>query len=130
MFQILAYNHNIGQMARKFSWDKSLWAIIKISCYFIFIIQTFLLTMEHVNPTQTETHLEHIKLSEITFPAIFKFCFKNGFNLEKLRASGYRNVLEYFEGRSKYNRSLFGWAGHTENGSVGFGIQGNLKKNF
>ena len=35
-----------------------------------------------------------------------------------LREAGYFNVVEYFAGKSKFNGSVIGWAGHTEDGKV------------
>ena len=35
-----------------------------------------------------------------------------------LREAGYFNVVGYFAGKSKFNGSVIGWAGHTEDGKV------------
>ena len=43
--------------------------------------------------------------------------------MEKL---GYRSVTGYFCGESKYNPDLYGWAGHTEDGKDGQGINGKI----
>ena len=81
--------------------------------------------MEYIKPSQTETHLKQKKLNDIEFPVVFKFCFKNSFDLSKLKESGYSSVWDYFEGKSRYNDSIYGWAGHSADGSVGAGIEGN-----
>ena len=78
-----------------------------------------------MKPSRTETIEEETNLGEIDFPVLFKFCFKNAFNLEKVKESGYKNVWEYFCGKSKFNSSVYGWAGHKENGGIGLGISGN-----
>jgi len=47
-----------------------------------------------------------------------KVCMKPAYSLEYLNAAGYRGIYEYFLGESRYNSSLFGWAGHTEEGKI------------
>ena len=89
-----------------------------------FIVQLVILAQEQVNPSHKETVLEQTQLDAIALPVLFKMCFKNSFNLEKLEAAGYSSVWNYNAGVSKYNRSLFGWAGHTKYGGVGMGVSG------
>ena len=52
------------------------------------------------------------------FPLLLRLCARPGFDISALRESGYYNTDQYFSGRSKFNGSLIGWAGHTENGGV------------
>ena len=100
------------------------WVSIQGCCYCAFIIQIVMLISEQINPTQTLTHLEETKMEDIDFPVVFKICFKNSFYLDQLKAAGYNSVWQYFQGVSRFNRSVFGWAGHTENGSIGEGVKG------
>ena len=37
---------------------------------------------------------------------------------------GYEDVKNYYYGRSFYNKSIMGWAGHTENGSTLGSVEG------
>jgi hypothetical protein len=41
---------------------------------------------------------------------------------------GYENTISYFEGRSKYNTSILGWAGHTNTSGVQDSVAGVLKR--
>ena len=38
---------------------------------------------------------------------------KPGFNTTALKEEGYAGISEYFLGQSRFNNSLYGWAGHT-----------------
>ena len=78
---------------------------------------------EQVHPSHMETTLEEHKLEKIDFPVLFKLCFRNSFNIEKLNEAGYSSVSNYFKGKSSYNDSIYGWAGHG-NDSVSEGVLG------
>ena len=97
---------------------------IQYGCAFAFFIQMCIYLNEQVHPTLAATTLEENKLEDLEFPVIFKLCFQNSFNLEKLVKAGYSSVSNYFKGESRFNSSLYGWAGHNSNGSVGPGVSG------
>ena len=56
------------------------------------------------------------QLHEIDFPLIFKICYQ--FPESKFHDFGYQDSYEFIAGRSMYNKSLYGWAGHTVNGTT------------
>ena len=60
------------------------------------------------NPDITE-----VQLKDLTFPIIFKICMKPGFKTTALKEEGYAGISEYFLGQSRFNNSLYGWAGNT-----------------
>ena len=72
------------------------------------------------NPEHTVSSKMALKLHEMErFPVVFKLCIKpGGYDLEKLNQYGYQTATDYFYGRSMYNDSLVGWAGHKEDGTV------------
>ena len=107
-----------------------LWLFIKIFCYLACGIQVVLLIVEQISPTQTETKVKEVKIEEIEFPVIFKICFKNSFDLDKLKDAGYWSVWSYFKGESKFNDSIYGWAGHEKYGSAGPGVRGREKDRY
>ena len=45
---------------------------------------------------------------------IFKICATPALNTTVLQTAGYRNIWDYFVGRSRYNKSIYGWGGHTK----------------
>ena len=52
------------------------------------------------------------------FPVIFKLCLNPGLNITAIQEEGYEFDVTYFMGLSKYNRSLYGWAGHTDTNGI------------
>ena len=105
---------------------RSLVAIFQSACLLAFIMQVTILIKEQLNPSRTETYLEETQLDKIDFPVVFKVCFKNSFNLEKVKEAGYKNVWNYFRGTSMFDSSVYGWGGHREDGGVGLGVSGDI----
>ena len=101
-----------------------IWNTIQYGCAFAFLIQMCIFLYDQAHPTLTETNLEERKLEELDFPVIFKLCFQNSFNLEKIVNAGYSSVSNYFKGKSRFNSSVFGWAGHNSRGILGPGVTG------
>ena len=56
-------------------------------------------------------------LDVIEFPVLFKVCITPAFKIEKIIKSGYSNLWFYFMGKSRFGQ-IYGWAGHTRNGTV------------
>ena len=48
---------------------------------------------------------------------MFKVCITPAFKIEKIRDAGYTNLWFYFMGKSRFAKT-YGWAGHTENGTI------------
>ena len=69
-----------------------------------------------LNPDLPELKIIDKDLKDIKFPFLFRICVDD-LSMKKYKRMGYNNDWEYFLGRSKYNGTIFGWNGHTENGS-------------
>jgi hypothetical protein len=67
----------------------------------------------YIHPSVTNTVVEERDLQDLDFPLMLKICATPGFNETALHEVGYGSVLRYFEGRSMYNASILGWAGHS-----------------
>ena len=76
------------------------------------------LAVSQITPSQTVSHLEERRLDDIEFPVLFKICIKPAFHTSELYKAGYQNIWNYFVGQSRFNESVFGWGGHTDNGSI------------
>ena len=81
-----------------------------------------------INPSKTLVMTEKKNFSEVEFPLIFKICIRPGFNETEVKNLGYRTSWEYLLGRSRYNGSIYGWAGHTPDGGVISNASGNTTK--
>ena len=91
------------------------WLAVLLICGLAFLVQLRSVYMNYMNPTVFNTVVENMNLHELEFPLVFKICVKPGFNNSALEEAGYDSSfgpLDYFIGKSKYNRSYHGWAGH------------------
>ena len=81
------------------------------------------------NPNLPEIKVYKKNLEEIEFPFSFLLC---AYDLQndtvKYNKMGYKDEVDFFRGRSKFNSSLVGWGGHTENGSYIGTAQGLITK--
>ena len=92
--------------------------LLHAGCLITFTVQMIVLAMNQISPSTTISHLEERSLDSIDFPVLFKICIKPAFHTSELYKAGYENIWHYFMGQSRYNKSVFGWGGHTDNGSI------------
>ena len=85
----------------------------------MFCVQLGSLVKNSLDPTELSTVIRKESLeSQDMFPLTAKICVKPGFNDTELYNAGYVSTLHYFLGLSRYNMSIIGWAGHTEDGGT------------
>ena len=66
-------------------------------------------------------------MKDVAFPILFKLCGKEIDNTRaRFRLFGYRNEIPFFMGRSQHLENVFGWSGHTKNGSTIGTVSGKL----
>ena len=90
--------------------------LLKLVGSLSFLIHIGFIGFNQLNPSETFTKYQETLLDNIDFPIIFKICLKPALNLTFLQSVGYKNIRAYFLGWSKYNTSLYGWAGHGPDG--------------
>ena len=103
---------------------------------FVLVIMCFLhiaiLIYEELHPNLPLIEYFEKNLDEIEFPLSFKFCIfetKNKKNdRNRFSQFGYTDNAGFFMGRSKYNKSIIGWGGHTENGATLGSVKGAKNK--
>ena len=100
------------------------WLVMHAGCFIAFIVQMSILGRNQFFPSETVSHLEESSLDSIQFPVLFKICIKSALDMEELNKAGYRSIWSYFIGQSKYNKSAFGWAGHTRDGHTNESVKG------
>ena len=81
-----------------------------------FIVQLSFLIRDELTSTELYTQMERVNLAEQTLPLRMSICVTPPVNITELEASGYKSYLHYQIGQSKFNNSLFGWAGHKPDG--------------
>lgn len=88
--------------------------ILTLACF----IHVLLIGYKMYYPNLPEIKVYKRDLKEIEFPFSFLLC---AYNLQndtvKYSKFGYKDEVDFFRGRSKFNNSLVGWGGHAENGS-------------
>ena len=93
--------------------QKHHWKVLNLCCILLFCWQTSGILSEWVHPSKTITRTTKKKLDKIEFPILFKICLNPGLNQTAIQEEGYLFDINYFTGESKFNGSLYGWAGHT-----------------
>ena len=86
-------------------------------CFLFFTIQMIIITHQQLHPFTTVARMQEKRLNQIEHPVLFKICFKPSFDTEELIKTGYGSTWNYMAGISMYNRSIFGWGGHTKDGT-------------
>ena len=86
---------------------------LNMLCCIAFCWQLYGILGDWIHPSQKTTDISEDQLKDLTFPITFKVCMKPGFNTTALKEEGYASISEYFFGQSRFNNSLYGWAGHT-----------------
>ena len=104
----------IGDLKRLFT-IKTLWILINITCAGILAVQLFHVLTGYLKPTITRTGEKEVPLQDMDFPLVIKVCVNPGLNQAALQELGYKGTWEFFLGQSRFNRSVYGWAGHTKN---------------
>ena len=92
-----------------------------------FLIHISILIYYIIYPEVPEIVVYQKNLKEIDFPMNIRIC-AHELNDSKTRYQkfGYKNGYSFFMGSSMFNKSLYGWAGHSENGSVLGNVEGKL----
>ena len=99
---------------------------LKIFIFICCLIQIFSLLDSTLNPDMPSTKIITKNLKDVNFPIIFKLCalkFKND-PYEHYKKVGYEDMLDFFKGKSMYNKSVIGWNGFHENGSTIGSVEG------
>ena len=99
---------------KRFFTIKTLWVLANLAGTIILTVQLAHVLEGYIKPTVTRTWEEEILLKDIEFPLVVKVCVVPGFNQTAIHEVGYADAWHYFIGQSRFNKSLIGWAGHTE----------------
>ena len=89
-------------------------SILPIAC----VVHIGFIGYNIVYPDIPSIHVYDKQLSEIDFPISFRVCAHESNKSKEYKKYGYYGKGEFFSGKSMYNKSLIGWAGHSENGST------------
>ena len=93
--------------------------VFHLVIYLTCVIHSSILLYNILNPEEPHIKSYEKDLSEIPFPLLFKMCIEAGvpYTQQDLMSFGYANLRRYYKGTSLYNKSMMGWAGHSNNGT-------------
>ena len=102
--------------------------IINLIFIFVCVVHIGLNGYYILYPQLPDIKVYEVDLKDIDFPLTFKLCATEVKNSHKRYTDlGYTNEFQFFMGKSSYNNTLFGWNGHTPNGSTVGDVQGLQK---
>ena len=115
-------------MWRRLSQLRWPWILLHLACSLAVSVQIISVLYDFIKPQTTNSETEEIKLENIEFPLLFKICTNPSFNDSAVEELGYDGIWNYFSGMSRFNNSIYGWAGHTNNSGVRDTVSGVFKK--
>ena len=93
---------------------KYYWKFLTCLCIIALAWQLYSIIVERIEPSNRATEITEKKLGDWEeFPILFKICPDPAFNTAASREGGYDSIFEYFTGESRFDETIFGWAGHT-----------------
>ena len=107
--------------------------VTSINVFFsiIFLVHISSIGYHTLYPEVPEIVVSKKNLNEIDFPITFRICaFELNDTVSRYKLFGYNNHDDYFRGRSMFNDTLYGWAGHDQYGSVLANVEGEILDNF
>ena len=99
----------------------SLWFVVNAFCVLATLTQLVFIIASFINPDELNTVTSELALEDIDFPLDIKICAEPAFNDAAILDAGYGDFwphYDYFTGRSKFNKSIYGWAGHTPDSGI------------
>ena len=108
-------------------WCHAKVVVTSINVFFsiIFLIHISSIGYYTLYPELPELVVSKKNLNEIEFPMTFRLCaFELNNTVSRYQSYGYARYGDYFRGRSMFNDTLYGWAGHDKNGSTLGNIEG------
>ena len=95
---------------------------------FAFVIHLSKIAYDLKYPKYPSIRIRKTELRNINFPVVFKFCIRDDKNTNNFQKLGYKGRIQAFIGSSMFNRSLFGWNGHTKDFSTLMPVRGKIYK--
>ena len=83
-----------------------------------FFIHITIIFVNILNPDLPEVQISQMDLKDIEFPLTFRICIHDHDVNKIYKDAGYQNVYTFFKGRSLYNKTIYGFLGHLQNGST------------
>ena len=92
------------------------WVAVKVACLAALMGHLAIIVYNKENQESTIATTATTQLDKVDFPAVFYICISPSYNETELMNVGYSSTFDYFTGRSKHKKQVFGWSGHTKEG--------------
>ena len=100
-------------------------AFINVFFSVIFLIHISAIGYDILYPEVPEIVVNKRNLNDMDFPMTFRICaFELYDTVSRYQSFGYETYQEFFRGRSMFNNTLYGWAGHDKMGSIVGNVEG------
>ena len=100
---------------------------INVFFFIIFLAHISSIGYSTLYPEVPEIVVYKKNLNEVEFPMTFRICaYELRDAQSRYQSFGYESHWDYFQGKSMFNDTLFGWAGHDQNGSVLGKVEGEI----
>mgnify|MGYP001225323635 FL=1 len=104
-------------------------AFINVFFSVIFLIHISAIGYDILYPEVPEIVVNKRNLNDIDFPMTFRICaFELDDTVSRYQSFGYDGYQDFFRGKSSFNDTLYGWAGHDQNGSVLGNVEGEMMR--
>ena len=103
--------------------------VTSINVFFsiVFLVHISSIGYHTLYPEVPEIVVSKKNLNEIDFPITFRICaYDLKDTVSRYKSFGYAHYGDYFRGRSMFNDTVYGWAGHAQNGSVLGNVEGKM----
>ena len=102
------------------NFHKAIPKILNLIFAIVFFIHVAILGHQRVYPENPSIRVYDKELKDIEFPLSFKLCVRDQDQQSSKRYQniGYKDIFQFFEGRSYYNSSYVGWTGGDRNKST------------
>ena len=102
-------------------------AFIHVFFSVIFLIHISAIGYNILYPEVPEIVVYKRNLNDVHFPMIFRICaFELYDTVSRYQSFGYDTYQDFFRGMSMFNNTLYGWAGHDEEGSIVGNVEGKM----
>ena len=102
---------------------KLLEIVLNIILIIVCFVHITINLINYLNPVVPNVRHYEKDIGDMEFPLDIKLCLS--INDSMFHSLGYFDSYELFLGKSKFNKTIFGWSGHTEDGSTLASVQGS-----
>ena len=94
---------------------------------FAFVVHLSKIAYDLKYPQYPSIRIKKTELRNIDFPVVFRICIRDDKDKNTFQKLGYKNRYGAFIGNSRFNNTLVGWNGHTQDFFTLMPVGGKVK---